>query len=128
MTPVQKSLISSLRSDGTSYNAIASRLGLSVNTVKSFCRNHFVGKTQTVQVKASENICPVCGSALIQSQGHRQKKFCSETCRIKFWQSANGKRKCAYCGKPYNSSHKDSKFCSRACYMKSRFGGAHETE
>lgn len=40
MTDKQKQLIIILRRNGAGYGTIASQLGVSINTVKSFCRRH----------------------------------------------------------------------------------------
>lgn len=42
MTDAQKENIRYLRGEGLGYRAIASRLGISENTVKSFCRRNFI--------------------------------------------------------------------------------------
>lgn len=49
MTESQKAKIIKLRADGNGCRAIASKLGMSVNTVKSFCkRNNINSETAAV--------------------------------------------------------------------------------
>lgn len=44
MTDEQKLDIISMRRAGAGYGKIASTIGISINTVKSFCRRHSLGK------------------------------------------------------------------------------------
>ena len=58
MTDNEKQRIAIMRSQGESYNAIAAALGLSVNSVKSFCRrSHLTGDRteETISVVPPEN-------------------------------------------------------------------------
>ena len=122
MTDEQKSKIAALRNRGASFCEIAKKMNVSINTVKSFCRRC-----------KSEVFCKSCGKPIVQPKGTREKKFCSDKCRMAWWNShrddVNKKAiysyKCCCCGSEfqvYGNSHR--KYCSRACYIKSRFGGA----
>ena len=122
MTLEQKTKIITLRANGFTYANISKSLGLSVNTVKSFYRRCPEG------VNA---VCKFCGKPITQPKGTRQKKFCSDTCRMKWWNShreegnkkAIYKYKCEYCGKEFEAyGNKKRKYCSRDCYIKQRFG------
>lgn len=69
--------LNQLRIQGVPPSAIARELGLSINTVKSHIRRHpNIGNT----VK-----CRWCGVAVLQTKGRKQKKFCSDRCRITYW-------------------------------------------
>ena len=69
--------LNQLRLHGVPPSAIAQELGLSVNTVKSYIRRHpNIGNT----VK-----CQWCDEPVLQSAGRKQKKFCSDRCRITYW-------------------------------------------
>ena len=68
MTQGQKEQIDTLREQGNGYKRIAGILGVSVNTIASYCRR----KTA---------VCPCCGAALVMTPKHRKKKFCSDACR-----------------------------------------------
>ena len=121
MTDVQKADIIRLRSEGQSFGKIAAALELSVNTVKSFCsRNKY------------SRLCYCCGTPIIQPPHTRQKKFCSNRCRMKWWYAHKddvNRRAiydftCACCGQQFQAYGNDHrKYCSRACYIKARFGG-----
>ena len=121
----QKQKIIALRRDGAGYGSIASQLGISINTVKSFCRRHSLAAPPT------DHLCEQCGRPIIQNPGRKRKRFCSDACRNKWWNSHLDlvKRKAVYtftclaCGKKftvYGNSHR--KFCSHACYIAYRFG------
>ncbi len=103
MTAVERESITYLQAQGLGYKRIASRLGLPTNTVKSFCSRN----TPVPQ----ENLCAQCGCSLIQNPGRRQKRFCSNACRMAWWRAHPNllDRKvfydmsCAYCGGSFKS-------------------------
>lgn len=69
--------LNQLRLHGVPPSAIARELGLSVNTVKSYIRRHpNIGNTVR---------CQWCEEPVLQSAGRKQKKFCSDRCRITYW-------------------------------------------
>ena len=111
------------RRQGFGYKKIASITGYSVNTVKSVCRRNS---------EASEKRCLQCGNVLIQPPHRKEKKFCSDKCRMAWWNShperVNRKAiyhfTCAQCGQPFDSYGNDHrKYCSRACYAEARRKG-----
>lgn len=126
MTDDDKRQITVLRRDGLGYGKIAQQTGVSMNTVKSFCRrNNLTFSTD------GKSVCECCGKSIAQNPGRKRKRFCSDACRNKWWNSHLDlvKRKAVYtftcpaCGKKftvYGNSHR--KFCSHACYIAYRFG------
>ena len=127
MTDEQKQKLILLRRSGDGYGQIAAALGISINTVKSFCRRHGLA----AEVKGS--VCEQCGKAVEQNSGRKRKRFCCDACRNKWWNSHLElvKRKAMYtftcpgCGRDfsiYGNSHR--KFCCHECYIAYRFGGA----
>ena len=125
MTAEEKAEIVALRSNGATYAGIAEKLNLSINTVKSFYRRY---RENTTAVSAH---CKCCGKPLVQPKTAREKKFCSDMCRMKWWNShrdeVNKKSLCSYrcicCGKSFQAyGSKRRKYCSRACYIRHRFG------
>ena len=78
MTDEQKFCIIQFRSEGMTYSEIAQKLNISINTVKSFYRRH----TQTNMPKGQ---CKQCGKPITQSKRTREKKFCSDKCRMAWW-------------------------------------------
>ena len=77
----QKTEIASLRSKGFGYAKIGWVLGLSKNTVKSYCqRNKLAGAAAERagdKPTAALSFCPECGKAIAQTPGRKAKKFCS---------------------------------------------------
>lgn len=142
MTDEQKMQITKLRADGYGYIRVAQMLGISENTVKSFCRRYnLTGKVATevtrIQVPSDDGIhkCRNCGIAVEQKPGRKEKKFCSDKCRMKWWNNNLDKVKrkavyefiCPHCGKSftvYGNSHR--KYCSHECYVAERFGGVQD--
>ena len=135
MTESDKKQISIMRTDGKSMQQIGECLGLSVNTVKSYCRrSQMADKTPYIGSHRSDpSSCKHCGKNIRQIKKTKPKTFCSERCRREWWK-VNGvfgnSRKafyqltCSACGRAYVSyGNKNRKFCSHQCYVKSRFGG-----
>ena len=129
MTEFEKHKINELRLNGYGYKKIAKELGLSVNTVKSYLARV---KVEEPAVEAKD-ICPNCGNKLIYIPGHKKKRFCSDKCRMSWWNShldkvnrlANRIVVCAQCRQEFTAYGKrERKYCSRKCYVKARFGGS----
>jgi len=128
MTVIEKEKVRYLRGEGLGYKAIASRLTLSVDAVKGFCRRY------GLDGKAAQSIpitCRQCGKPLAHKSGAGQKKFCSAPCRSAWWSGhaylykhkEKNKRACAHCGCAfYSFQSKERKYCGHSCYIKARFG------
>lgn len=122
MTTQEKVKIIAMRAQGCGYKSIAGELGLSVNTVKSYCqRNREVDPKQTG--------CKNCGALLIQTPHHKQKQFCCDRCRTKWWnahrnelnRTAVHEQTCPQCGNTYvGYNSRKQVYCSRACYANAR--------
>lgn len=130
MTYQQKEKIRQLRGDGFSYSRIAETLGISENTVKSFCRrNNLGGVSMENTIQADCVLCRQCGILLTHTVGAKQKRFCSDKCRMKWWNAhpeavsrkAVYSFACVHCGAIFESyGNKKRKYCSRTCYGKSK--------
>lgn len=137
MTDIQKEKIMILRKDGYSYKKIATILGVSDNTIKSFCRRNGltgVGRVP-IGIIGNEHFCLSCGVKVEQTPGRKEKKFCSDACRMRWWNSHQDKvnRKavyefeCAYCKKTFKAyGNAKRKYCSHPCYVMDRFGGGYD--
>jgi ribosomal protein L34E len=77
---------------------------------------------------SSYALCNQCGAPLKQIAGKKQKRFCSNKCRMAWWNSHPEKINriavraftCQTCGQDFESYGKrERKYCSRACYGKS---------
>lgn len=142
MTGEEKAKIQTMRQQGVDYSRIAEALGLSINTVKSFCRrNNLCDRDIDILMSGSgirPAICKQCGNMLEQKSVSRPRLFCCESCRRAWWKEhgALSERKafypcvCGRCGKEFKSyGNKRRKFCSHSCYIKYRFGEeAHHDE
>ena len=122
MTNQEKESILSLQQSGMGYKKIAATLGLPVNGVKSFCRRHADSATKT-------GCCPQCGKPLKQLPHKKAKKFCSDKCRMAWWNShpelvqrkAIYTLQCAHCGKTFEGYGNNQRiYCSRSCYAEAR--------
>ena len=162
MTSDQKAVIDRLRSQGRGYKFIAAKTGIPENTVKSYCRRAplpaaFVSvkapnpveptappqKTNaavpilvsTPPVDHDPAImlpCRWCGKPVEQIPGRKEKIFCSEQCRVRWWnrnRHASQRKSCLQlvcptCHKPFSSyGNPQRKYCSRPCYYTDRFHG-----
>ena len=123
MTERQKKQIDVCRENGLTISATADATGLSVSAIKSYCSRRNEAE------QPSDFHCKLCGAALMQTEKHREKHFCNQSCYFR-WRYAQGdlkrtvyEKKCAYCGKPFTAeSKKEQKYCSRACFYKARKG------
>lgn len=137
MTPDEKSRLTAMRRAGHSYTEIALELGIPKNTVKTYCHRNHIGISNDLPGNGKvslprEKHCLNCGSTVIQNPGRKEKKFCSDLCRVRWWNThaAMTSRKAVYsfvcpaCGNSftaYGNPHR--KYCSHECYIADRFGG-----
>ena len=86
--PQVRDLIIKLRRENYTYEAIAERLGISVNTIQSICRRAGV----VVENKQKKDvidynylsICASCGQPFSNPHHRKTKRFCSQQCRWDF--------------------------------------------
>ncbi len=132
MNDIQKSQIADMRADGIGYVKIANALGLSENTVKSFCRRNNLTDMNAIRIGEKPHFCPCCGKPVEQTEGRKEKKFCSDKCRMNWWNTHRDKVRrrngrniiCPGCGKAFEVyGGSDRKYCSHECYIADRFGG-----
>ncbi len=136
MTLFQKEQVRRMRHEGIGYSKIATCLSLSENTVKSYCKRNNLGSIAVVLIKERPEInevgayCKNCGKTVEQKSNIKPRKFCSDKCRISWWNShqdhvlkkAIYHLKCAACEKPFDSyGNKNRKYCTHACYIQGRF-------
>lgn len=135
MNDTQRQQIKKLRGKGYGYGRIAQVLSLSENTIKTYCRRHgFGGVVATpAPIDGETHHCLCCGKEVVQLGGRKEKKFCSDKCRNKWWNSnldkvnrkANYEFICPHCKKQFSAyGNKNRKYCSHSCYIEDRFGGA----
>lgn len=126
MTQEQKILILHYREQHMTYRQIGEKLGLSPDTVKTFCRRNTPREDRTEASASSQ--CRNCGAPVHPLPGRRERLFCSPACRTAYWRKHNllGKdpRYCAGCGALLTSGSASRKYCSHACYIRHRFGSS----
>lgn len=119
MTKQQKEIVKQLRSEGKGYGKISEIVKLSKSTISSYCK--------TLEKEAS--FCLTCSAKLKQTGGHRQKKYCSDSCRSKYWKlhkseikrNPNHIVKCSFCHKEFLTFKSlKRKYCSWDCFLKSK--------
>ncbi len=80
--------------------------------------------------------CLYCGKAVPQRDGRKEKKFCSSSCRVKWWnchksavpRKSSRLARCPSCGKQfYVYGPQERKYCSHACYITGRFAKQKQT-
>ncbi len=149
MTNEQRNRITDLRMQGLGYTAIASKVGLSRDSVKAYCRTHKLGgklgepvsprATTPTEEQATESEdsaekftgrCRNCGALFSRGGKTKTRKYCSAECRQKWWNSHPDQVRqkalypyvCPECGKSFTAYGNDHrKYCSRACYFAGRF-------
>lgn len=124
MTEQEKDKIHALRQKGLGYTAIAGKLNLSVNTVKSFCRRNMEKVVSPVVPDGPSYACKHCGKVICSIDGKRRRLFCSDACRYAHaYQTVKKKRAvCAHCGQPFAYHGKtDRRFCGHPCYIAHRY-------
>ena len=115
MTSEQIKRITEMRRSKVSIAEIASKTGVPLNTVKSWCRRHPLETTA---------LCLNCGALVVQPIGTREKKFCSDKCRNRWWTNHRSERSedrmykktCAHCGKVFSADRDSRKYCSYKCF------------
>ena len=126
MTKEQKTLILYYREQHMTYRQIGEKLGLSPDTVKTFCRRNTPQEDRTETSASSQ--CRNCGAPVHLLPGRRERLFCSPACRTAYWRKHNllGKdpRYCAGCGALLTGGSASRQYCSHACYIRHRFGSS----
>lgn len=141
MTDNQREQLIKLRMEGKGYGTIAQTLGVSPNTVKSFCRRNELRESSVegkpVVFSSETTACQNCGRTIQQIAKQKKKRFCCDKCRNTWWNSYLDmvKRKavyefdCPHCGKKFHIyGDKRRKCCSHACYIVDRFQGGDGNE
>jgi endogenous inhibitor of DNA gyrase (YacG/DUF329 family) len=137
LTDEEKGQVLAYREQGLGYKKIASILGVTENTIKGFCKRQVAVKEipileeKIVVPIAIKHICRNCGIPVEQNSGRKEKKFCSDRCRMSWWNShaeqvnrkANYEIVCPNCKKKFISyGNKERRYCCHDCYLEDRYG------
>lgn len=128
----QQRIIKQMRIQGIGYKKIAKTMKLPESTVSAFCRRNGLSSKEVSCGSQSRNIsvCNNCGEILKHSETGRERKFCSDTCRMQWWNDhldlVNRKAYysivCQNCGRIFQSyGNRDRKYCCKKCYISKRF-------
>jgi hypothetical protein len=117
-----------MRHERMTHIAIAETLGLSANTVKSFCHREKID-SKRIPNSIEQDCCKLCGTPLEHHVGSKKKTFCNDQCRYTWWnenRSITGRittyrLTCLFCGAAFKSKNK-RKYCGHDCYLRSRYG------
>lgn len=119
MTQKEEQLICYYQRKGNGYKKTAQLTGIPEGTVKTYYRRFLADSVGST--------CLTCGSHIVQAQHRKQKLFCSDACRMMWWNAhpemvrrIRDKHTCLCCGKTYLTHIAGQKYCSRACYADSR--------
>ena len=127
MTKDEIVVVTQLQRQGLGYRRIAALTNIPLNTIKSYCRRHPVNEAETDA--PFEAFCRQCGQPIESAPHHKAKQFCSDKCRMTWWNSHRDlvNRKayqtvvCGNCGTAFQVyGNMPRKFCSRACSAASR--------
>lgn len=127
MTEEEKLKIYKLRNQGYGYKKIAIELGINQSTIQSFIkRNNFDSSLL--------GVCKECGTSIKSIKGKKKREFCSNKCRMNWWNSHrdNIKHKnslvksCKFCGTDFLVFGNSKKiYCSHQCYINDKRNKSH---
>ena len=133
LTAEQKARIEEYRKRGIGYRTIAAEIGVDRDAVRYYCKKVELAGTRPKSQEFIKGLrCQQCGILLSRNRDGRQRIFCSDQCRYKWW-NTNGKTlprpsgccdeiKCACCGKTFlDYRNKKRRYCSHECYIRDRF-------
>lgn len=133
LTQEAKNIIKEMREQGAAFPTIAARLGMKRDTVKIYCYRHGIqppSADTTPADSSPENRCVCCGGKLPPHIKGKQRRFCSDACRHRWWSQNRSEHPtkstylvtCSHCGKVFSSYDPDRKYCCHPCYINDRFG------
>ena len=129
MTTHEKEQIRQMRLAGYGYQQVAKVLGCPEASIKSFGRrNELLGRV--LAKRSPENTCQQCGHQIPLGTVRRERRFCSDRCRYKWWNanrhmrhtSSKKENTCPVCHSAFYTYDKDQRYCCRRCYVTARFG------
>ena len=133
LTADQQDLIDEYRQQGIGYRTIAVAIGSDRDTVRNYCKKV---ELEGIRPHSQEFVkglrCQQCGKLLGRSKTGRQRLFCSDKCRYRWWNTTGRtlprpsgcceEIKCACCGKTFLEYKKSNRrYCSHECYIRDRF-------
>ncbi len=123
MDPKIKEQLLKMKEHGFSYRRISFLLNIPLSNVKST-----VLRARKAPVK--KIYCKTCGKYVKQPKGKKEKNFCSDKCRTKWWNAHKDLikhsnpvyKKCPICGKVFITYKSQNKiYCCRECYRRAKW-------
>lgn len=111
------------KQEGLSYSELSAMFKLPLGTVKSLY-------SRALQKYEQQGVCKACGVAISYTKGKKRKIFCSDACRLQWWNhnrhllasKATITKQCAHCGEVFRSqNYRHRKYCSHHCYVAARY-------
>jgi endogenous inhibitor of DNA gyrase (YacG/DUF329 family) len=142
MTLQQKEQIVDMRHNNVGYSKIAAALDISENTIKTYCRRNNLTGTAVPNAESTGPVitaavnefsrvyCEQCGALIIQLPGRKRKRFCSDKCRLRWWNAhpevidrkSVRQIECEHCGAEFaDYDSRNRKYCSHTCYIADKF-------
>ncbi len=124
MTEEEKAKIHELREQGLGYKRIAAELGMKLSSVQSFIKRS-TAENQLI------GTCRECGMQVKSTKGKKRKEFCSDRCRMRWWNAHRDSVKhrnssvvkCRLCGAEFVTfGNRKRVYCSHECYVRDRRG------
>lgn len=121
MTSNEREKIKELRNLGLGYKKTAKEMSLTISAVRCVC------SSLTEDKKLNGN-CKNCGLKIKSIKGKKKKIFCSDKCRMQWWNSHIKEVKKAYytivckcCGEAFKAYGNNQRiYCSHNCYIKNK--------
>ena len=124
MTEMERNRVVELQHQGYGYKKISTLTGLPLNTVKSFCTRPPV---RYEDIAEQQGLCRNCLKQLEQTPHRRKRYFCSDACRMAWWNAhpekvnrkAYYKLVCKNCGEEFESYGNNRRTSAPACAIHS---------
>jgi len=123
VTVEEKKLLLELKKSGMGYKRISAFTGLPLGTVRTFFYR------QASQNDITVPLCQQCGNPLKTGTVKRERRFCSDHCRMRWWAEHKDQMNCIagkhlicpWCNKEFVVYGKKKRvYCSRDCYAAAR--------
>lgn len=126
MTHKEKEKIIELRKKRYTYGQISIELNIPRSSISTFCKRNKIDAGSEDKYVSCKN----CEKIIKLERKRKPKKFCSDECRVSWWnkhQDLVNKKAfyditCSSCGKQFKAyGNKKQKYCSHVCYINIRY-------
>ena len=126
LTENEKTRIEELMRQGLKYPTIAKITGIKLSSVRYYCG---IADAGDADARKADAFCKGCGRPLFRKEKSKPRRFCSDACRMKWWNGHRDEVKhktesrfiCEYCGAAFTRPGKTRhRFCSKKCSAEAR--------